>query len=136
MVFDADTVSTIIGAIGISSIIVAVINTLSNRKKVGADVTKVITDAAVGVVSQLQIRVKDLLTEVVDLRLRDTERDHQEMATYKLLLAHQQWDLELVRLINNQLKEYTYLLPPPPLFVLKEVVNPPPNPEPEVEKEK
>ena len=116
MTLDAETFSAILGAIGLSSIIAAAINAISNRKKTGADATKVITDAALGVVTQLQDRIKVLLTEVNELRTRQDEQDRKDAAARRVLRKHHEWDLALVRVINQQLPNHADLLPPPPLL--------------------
>lgn len=116
MALNAETVSAIVGAVGLSSIVAAAINAVSNRKKTGAEATKVITDAALGIVTQLQARIKDLLDEVNDLKIREDERDRREEQAQRALLKHHQWDLQLVSIINGNLPEHKGLLPPPPLF--------------------
>lgn len=116
MAINAETVTAIVSAVGLSSIVAAAINAISNRKKTGADATKVITDAALGVVTQLQSRVKDLLDEVKELKAREDARDQREEAARLALMKHHQWDLRLVDLINESLPTRVDLLPPPPLF--------------------
>ena len=116
MTLDAETISAILGAIGLSSIVAAAINAISNRKKTGADATKVITDAALGVVTQLQDRIKDLLEEVEELRARQDETDRKNASARRALRKHHEWDLDLVRVINEHLPTHVDLLPPPPLL--------------------
>ena len=116
MAVSAETVTAIIGAVGLSSIVAAAINAISNRKKTGADATKVITDAALGVVTQLQTRIKDLLAEVNELKEREDARDRREEAARRALIKHDEWDRTLVRVINENLPGRKDLLPPPPLF--------------------
>src|SRR5688500_14739195 len=103
MAIDAQTVSAVVGAVGLSTIVAADINAVPNRKKTGADATKVITDAALGIVTQLQARIKDLLVEVNDLKAREDERDRREDEQQKALMKHHQWDLHLVGVINESL---------------------------------
>ena len=116
MVIDVETVSAVLGAVGLSTIVAAAINAISNRKKTGADATKVITDAALGVVTQLQSRIQDLLGEITELKNREDARDRREDAATRALLRHHQWDLRLVDVINENLPDHEHLLPPPPLF--------------------
>lgn len=116
MAINAETVSAVVGAVGLSTIVAAAINAISNRKKTGADATKVITDAALGVVTQLQSRIKDLLGEVQELKAREDERDRREDAARRALIRHHQWDVRLVSIINESLPGHKNLLPPPPLF--------------------
>lgn len=121
---DPETIATLLGALGLSGITAGLINAISNRKKTGADATKVITDAALGVVTQLQERIKELLAEqttlkqeVSDLQDREDDRDSRETAARKALLKHHEWDLRLTRLINEKLPDHSgELLPPPPLL--------------------
>lgn len=116
MAINTETVTAVISAVGLSSILAAAINAISNRKKTGADATKVITDAAVGVVTQLQSRIKDLLDEVKEMKEREDARDRREEAAARALMLHHQWDLRLVDLINDKFPGHADLLPPPPLF--------------------
>lgn len=116
MAIDAQTVSAVVGAVGLSTIVAAAINAVSNRKKTGADATKVITDAALGVVTQLQARIKELLDEVQELKAREDSRDRREDAARRALIRHHQWDLRLVSIVNESLPGHKNLLPPPPLF--------------------
>lgn len=116
MEISGDTIATIIGALGLGGILAAAINAVSNRKKTGADATKVLTDAALGIVTQLQSRIKDLLAEVSELKEREDERDAREDQARRALLKHHEWDLALVRVINENLPDHADLLPPPPLF--------------------
>ena len=116
MAIDVETVSAVLGAVGLSTIVAAAINAISNRKKTGADATKVITDAALGVVTQLQSRIQDLLGEITELKNREDARDRREEAAARALLRHHQWDLRLANIINEHLPDHEHLLPPPPLF--------------------
>ena len=116
MEINAETVTAVLGAAGLSTIVAAAINAISNRKKTGADATKVITDAALGVVTQLQTRITELLGEVAELKKREDERDRREELATRALLRHHQWDLRLVAIVNEALPEHKNLLPPPPLF--------------------
>lgn len=116
MPIDAQTISAVLGAVGLSTIVAAAINAVSNRKKTGADATKVITDAALGVVTQLQSRIKELLDEVQELKAREDSRDLREDAARRALIRHHQWDLRLVSIVNESLPGHKNLLPPPPLF--------------------
>lgn len=116
MAVNVETVTAVIGAVGLSSIVAAGINALSNRKKTGADATKVITDAALGVVTQLQSRIKELLEEVQEMKAREDDRDRREDAARRSLMKHHEWDQQLVRIVNEHLPGKVDLLPPPPLF--------------------
>jgi hypothetical protein len=127
---NAETVSAVVGAVGLSTIVAAAINAISNRKKTGADATKVITDAALGVVTQLQSRIKDLLAEVSDLKSREDDRDRREDAARRALLRHHQWDLRLADIINHSLPDHAHLLPPPPLFAEEDWLTDPPQKKP------
>lgn len=83
---------TILAAILGSGIFAAIVNAVAGRRKLGADATKVITEAAGGVVERLEnenerlsLRVSNLEGEVNDLKERDRiQRD--------LLLVHAGWD--------------------------------------------
>lgn len=117
MAINAETVTAIVSAVGLSGIVAAGINAISNRKKTGADATKVITDAALGVVTQLQAQIKALTDEVTLLKQREDERDKRDDRSKRALMSHHQWDLGLADLVNRQLPDHVHLFPPPPLFL-------------------
>lgn len=116
MAIDGQTVTAIVSAVGLSGIVAAAINAISNRKKTGADATKVITDAAVGVVTQLQMQIGVLNAEVNTLKGREDDRDQREVLAQRALLRHHQWDLNLYEVVNRHLPNHVHLFPPPPLF--------------------
>jgi hypothetical protein len=116
MAMSGETISAIVGSVAASGVLAGLINAISNKRKTGADATKVITDAALGIVTQLQARIKELLEEVSDLKAREDARDQREDQSQRALMKHHQWDLELVSIINQSLPDHKGLLPPPPLF--------------------
>lgn len=79
--------------------IAAVINAVMARKKLGADATKVITEAAAGVATDLRKDNADLRTEVATLRRQVTEcearEDRWELERREwrdILQVHAAWD--------------------------------------------
>jgi hypothetical protein len=113
---------TILAAILGSGIFAAVINAVAGRRKLGADATKVITEAAGGVVERLEnenerlsLRVTHLEQEVGDLKERDrVQRD--------LLLVHAGWD----HLAIDQLRQQGVMIgSAPPLTIPRSAPTPP-----------
>ena len=112
---------TILAAILGSGIFATVINAVAGRRKLGADATKVITEAAGGVVERLEkenarlISRVDLLEAEMD-ELKDRERQQRE-----LLLVHVGWD----HLAIDQLKLAGVIMgSAPPLTVPRATPNP------------
>jgi hypothetical protein len=120
---NAETLWAFFGSMGLATIVVAFINTVSNRKKTGADATKTLTDAAMGIVTELRSSLSDALAEVNALKKRederdakDEERDRRDAIRQRNLERHHQWDQQLVDVINEHLPTHVDLLPPPPLW--------------------
>lgn len=120
---NAETLWAFFGSMGLATIVVAFINTISNRKKTGADATKTLTDAAMGIVTELRSSLSDALREVAELKQReddrdakDEERDRKDRIRQRNLERHHQWDQQLVDVINEHLPTHVDLLPPPPLW--------------------
>lgn len=120
---EGNTWVTILAAILGSGIFAAVVNAVAGRRKLGADATKVITEAAGGVVERLEdenerlsLRVTHLEQEVADLKERDrVQRD--------LLLVHAGWD----HLAIDQLRLAGITIgTAPPLTVPRPSINPTP----------
>lgn len=65
---DGATILVGLGAIGGTSTVTVFVQGMLNRRKLGADATKIITDAAAGVVTTLNVENKRLDDEIVDLR--------------------------------------------------------------------
>ena len=108
---DASTVATILGAVGFSGIAAATINFFANRKRGGADATKIITDAAASIVTSLRERVDEL-------ERREDERDDWEEEIREASVAHAQWDMDRIAELARfapQLK----IKPPPPMLPRK-----------------
>jgi len=123
MDLDADTVWAFFGSMGLATIVVAAINAISNRKKTGADATKTLTDAAMGIVAELRSSLAEALKEVAELKRRederdekDEERDRRDEIRERNLVRHHEWDIELAVVINEHLPSHVDLLPPPPLW--------------------
>ena len=97
---ETSTVVAILGSVASSSILAALINFYANRKKVGADATKIITDAAASVVSTLKAQVDEL-------ERRDDERDEEMKRHTEVINAQADYIQELRTHIANG-------KPPPP----------------------
>lgn len=116
MNLNSETVTAIAGAFGVSAIIVALITAFSNRAKTGADATKVITEAALGVVSQLEKTIDALKAQINELEHREARRSIRENLANQAALKHQKWDNDLVALINDRFPNDPDIPAPPPLY--------------------
>lgn len=132
MKWDGATLLQFIFSAGVMTVFVAVINGLLQRRKVGADTTKVITDAATGVMSRIESDNERLRSEAIGYRTReDVLEDHidrlgDERAEWmRIARQHGEWD----DLVFKQVAEHcpTLILPvPPPLSPDKFVPRHPP----------
>ena len=114
---DGQTITAIISAVGLSSIVAAIINAWSNRKKTGADATKVITDAALGVVTELRSQIAEANAKQDSSDKRIQELEYQARENLRRLNEHHQWDIELAAFVREHLPAHAdKLRQPPPLF--------------------
>jgi hypothetical protein len=123
MNFNPETIWAFFGSMGLATIVVAGINAISNRKKTGADATKTLTDAAMGIVTELRSSLTDATNEVAEMKKRederdvkDAERDRRDVIRERNLVLHHEWDVVLADVINEHLPSHVDLLPPPPLW--------------------
>jgi hypothetical protein len=72
-------------SLGISTILLAIVQYILNRKKLGADASKVITEAATALVDSTQKRLKEL----EDFK---AERDSYDNQLRARLARHEMWD--------------------------------------------
>lgn len=119
----------------------AVINGIINRKKLGAEATNIITQAATGVVERLEAEIKrkgsDLEAATARIREleervrvveqresdhatecqeREKERAHEMLLIRETLQVHAAWDFRAVRALEEFSLRKTDLRPPPPLL--------------------
>lgn len=108
-----------LGYIGLGGVFVAVINGLFSKRKLSADATKIITDAASGIVERLQqenarvMASNVLLTgkvEALQIEQASTRDWHRQVD--QLLAMHQLWDVQVTEIAQSHGIE---LPPPPPL---------------------
>lgn len=87
----------------------AVINGLFKRRELGASATKIITEAAASLTTQMQRRIEELEAE---------EQAHDiEWRKFKdLLRAHEAWDRQFVKKMR-QLNPDETIPDPPPLYL-------------------
>lgn len=91
---DGATILVGLAAIGGTSTVTVLVQGLLNRRKLGADATKIITDAAAGVVVTLNVENKRLDDEIADLRKENT-------VLRKALAAQRAWGLGAQREVNR-----------------------------------
>lgn len=112
---NAEIVLAVVGSAGFTALLTAIVNGILNRKKLSADATKIITDAASGVAALLS---KDNLELRGRLDVAEDEIEslkHEREATRDALQLHAAWDeLALYRLREADLAGD--LPHPPPLY--------------------
>lgn len=105
---DVSGLVQILVAVGASGVIGAIVNGFLNRKKLGADATKIITDAAASVTDTMQKRLNNL-------EIREDQRDAEEINWRLTLAEHAAWDRRIVaqiRLLHPEIQ----VEDPPSLF--------------------
>ncbi len=118
---DTNTWVTIIAAVLGSTVMAAVVNALAGRRKLGADATKVITEAAGGVVERLEHENGRLQQRVQRLELEVDDMKRQRHIWHELLLIHAGWDhlaIEKLRAAGDEVGDAPPLTPPP-VFIRK-----------------
>ena len=98
---DGAAVVTLLTSVTGAGVIAAVVNGLINRRKLGADTTKVITEAAASLVGMTQGRLDTLEKEMTEVR--------------KALRIHEPWDREAVKKLRSADPPID-ILDPPPLY--------------------
>lgn len=109
-VISASEVIRLLTALGIGAILLAVVNGLFSKRKLSAEATKIITDAASGVV---EIQKAALARVVGDNLLLTGKVEAQQIQLdeiHRLLAIHAFWD----RQVGDIAAEHGIELPPPP----------------------
>lgn len=89
---EGNTWVTVLAAVLGSGIFATVINAVAGRRKLGADATKVITEAAGGVVERLEAENERLSVRVSILEQQVGDLKERERVQRDLLLVHAGWD--------------------------------------------
>lgn len=107
----------VLGTLGIGSVVAAVVSGLFSRKKLGADATQIITQAAAGVVERTEADNARLRAEVAEERLMREQRENELRRLIdqhtRVLQLHAAWDhiaVERLAAAGIELPE------PPPLY--------------------
>lgn len=105
------------------AVITVMITGVVNRKRLGAEATSIITQAAGGMVKTLQDDNARLRVEQATMRVerdeqevRERERDLRDKQLRKALERHEQWD----RLVTVMLREAGLDVPTPPTLTAPE----------------
>lgn len=113
----APNLIALLGVLGIGSIIGTFVNGLFSKRKLSADATKVITDAASGVVAIQEAQLARVLTQnaALSTRLDQTEKEQErardrERQRDEALAVHAFWD----RQATAELAHHGIMLPEPP----------------------
>jgi uncharacterized protein (DUF3084 family) len=118
-------VIAVIGAVGV--VLGGIITGIFNRRKLGADASKIITDAAAGAVELLRGENTRILAEVHEIRDEaETARHEAQTAreeahelrregqrTRDMVVAHTVWDQQVLEIAGEQGLQ---LPPVPPLY--------------------
>lgn len=101
-------------AAAIGTFLGAVVNGLFQRRRLGADATRIITEAAGGVVADVRKDNAELRERLRNAEARIDEQERMEDELRDSLRDHVEWD----RTVANVLAEHgiTDIPPPPPLF--------------------
>lgn len=116
----AALVQLIVALVG-GGTIAAVINAIMSRKKLGADATKIITEAAAGVATDLRAdntdlrqRLARLQTQVAECEAREDRWELERREWRDILQVHAAWDhMAVVSLRDHGVID---LPAPPPLY--------------------
>jgi hypothetical protein len=108
---------SVLTLLGVGSILGTVVAGLFNKRKLSADATKIITEAAGGLVKDLRdensrhLAANLVLTERVSaLERRERERDVRERERDHAILLHGYWDQQVFTMARDQ----GLALPEPP----------------------
>ena len=104
----SDSVVQLLIAIATSGLFGAIINGIINRKKLGADATKIITDAAASVVTTTE-------KSLSDIRLREDQWETKERKWYQVLRRHEEWDRKAYWALKTQ-APHVKIEEPTPLY--------------------
>ena len=109
----SEVVVAILSTLGIGSVAGAVIAGLFSRKKLGADATKIITEAAAGVVTDLRAEVGRADAKMDRMRAAfEAERESWR----RVLQLHVAWDTIAIAKYNAMCTPGDELPPAPPLL--------------------
>lgn len=114
---DTGSLVGLLGGTGIGAIFASIVAGLFSKKKLGAEATKIITDAAAGVVTSISedLERAKLARDRAEQKLADREIEYQrDRAAHRAVLQlHASWDVMAIA----KLKECGIELPePPPLL--------------------
>lgn len=103
------------------AVITAMITGVINRKRLGAEATSIITQAAGGMVKTLQDDNARLRAEYATMRIerdeqedRERERDRRDEQLRKALEAHGEWDRQVAAMLRGAGLD----VPPPPTLIV------------------
>lgn len=95
----------ILTSLGIAGVLGAVVNFLLSRRKLGADASKVITDAAMALVNSTQARLDELETF-------KKERENYDNQLRARLARHEMWDNKVYAALTKLDPEFPIESPP------------------------
>ena len=127
---NSTTLVTILAGGGLTGVIGAALNAVVNRRKLGADASKVIQEAAGSMVEiirkdnvELRLRISELTTEVEAMKLKMEGYERREREHMNTLQTHATWDWrmeEQARTATDTAGRPLLLIPVPPLWPPRE----------------
>lgn len=109
-----DTWIQILAALGAGGILTAAVNGYLNRRKLGAEATKIITDAAASTVKDVREDNARLRARVETLEQREDSWEIERKAWRDVLMLHAAFDHVVVQRLKDA--GITDLPDPPPLY--------------------
>jgi hypothetical protein len=106
----------ILTSLGIAGVLGAVVNFLLSRKKLGADASKVITDAAMALVNSTQARLDELETF-------KKERENYDNQLRSRLARHEMWDNKVYAALTKLDPDFP-IESPPSLYITSPQIPP------------
>lgn len=118
---DSETVVAILGASAVATVLGAIIQGVINKRKLSAEATSIITQAAGGLVKDLQtdngrLRAENARSSLREERSRGSVRRRDE-AFRRVLDGHVRWD----KLVVEALRQAGIQLPDPPELYLPDI---------------
>ncbi len=114
------TLILLISSSGITAVIVAIITAMVNRRKLSAEATNIISQAAGGIVQRLEdenkrlnLNLEHMRNRVSDLELIENKRGDQMELYNHQIYAHLEYD----RMLVEQLEKLGVTVAPPPPLV-------------------
>lgn len=104
----------LLGSLAFVTLVTTIVQGVMNRKRLGAEATKIITDAASGVVASVREDNERLRNRLTELERREDEWRYERNEWLAILRSHQSWDITAVAAVQKAIPP-VHLPDPPPL---------------------